>query len=230
VTRLDDPRTFRRRTTGLVVGYCLSAAATPCVAADSKSLEQVVVTATPLAGHEVSSAQLPFDVQQATAADLQRQKPLTIAGFMERNFASVTVNEAQSNTFQPDVSFRGFVASPLLGNPIGLSVFVDGVRINESFGDTVQWDLLPTDSLTQLDLLPGANPVFGLNTLGGALSLHTTSGRESPGFGADLMLGSFDRQSVQASVGAVAGATVVRQGRMGVRPVAVRAFVYASRQ
>jgi outer membrane receptor protein involved in Fe transport len=201
VSDRSDARFRARRLATLAAACGAGTCAASALGASAAPLEQVIVTAGPLAGPGISLERLPFDVQAATAADLERQQALTIAEFMDRNFSGVTINAAQSNPFQPDVSFRGFTASPLLGNPIGLSVFVDGVRINESFGDTVQWDLLPIDSIARLELLPGANPVFGLNTLGGALSLHTASGRDLPGIRADVMAGSFDRKSVVASLG-----------------------------
>ncbi len=31
----------------------------------------------------------------------------------------------------------------MLGTPQGLAVYQNGVRINEVFGDTVNWDLIP---------------------------------------------------------------------------------------
>ena len=84
-------------------------------------------------------------------------------------------------------SFRGFTASPLLGVPQGLSVFQDGVRINEPFGDVVNWDLPPQSAIASLQLIPGSNPIFGLNTLGGALSIYTKSGSTNPGTAVELL-------------------------------------------
>jgi TonB-dependent Receptor Plug Domain. len=95
---------------------------------------------------------------------------------MNRRLGSVHVNEIQGNPFQPDVSFRGYTASPLLGTPQGLSVYVDGVRMNQPFGDIVSWDLLPRTAIASIALMPGSNPLFGLNTLGGALSVQTKDG------------------------------------------------------
>ena len=89
---------------------------------------------------------------------------------------SVNVNDTAGNAFQLDVNFRGFTASPALGTPQGLSVFVDGVRVNEVFGDTVNWDLIPEGAIAKIAIVPGSNPVFGLNTLGGALSVTTRDG------------------------------------------------------
>ena len=88
----------------------------------------------------------------------------------------------QGNPFQPDVNYRGYTASPLLGTPQGLSVYMDGVRLNQPFGDVVSWDLIPRMAISStITLMPGSNPLFGLNTLGGALSIQTKDGRSQPG-------------------------------------------------
>ena len=110
--------------------------------------------------------------------------------------ASVHLNEAQSSTFQPDVQFRGFASSPLLGLPQGLAVYQDGVRVNEPFGDTVNWDALPANAVAGVVLMPGSNPLFGLNALGGALSLQTKTGFSHPGHAARVL-----RRLVRAAVG-----------------------------
>lgn len=164
-----------------------------------------VIGTTPLPGLEVPVDQVPSNVQSVSGEDLRRRKLASIADLMVQSLTSVTVNEAQSNPFQPDVSFRGFTGSPLLGNPIGLSVFVDGVRVNESFGDTVFWDLIPTPAVASISLIPGSNPVFGLNTLGGALTVRTRSGRTDPGLAAAVSGGSFGRRSAQLNAGGANG-------------------------
>jgi outer membrane receptor protein involved in Fe transport len=89
----------------------------------------------------------------------------------------------------------------LLGTPQGLSVFLDGVRINEPFGDIVNWDLIPSNAIANINLIPGSNPLFGLNTLGGALSVHTKSGAENPGVSATLSGGSWGRRAFEFEAG-----------------------------
>jgi len=121
--------------------------------------------------------------------------------FLEQNATGITVNAAQGNPFQSDINFRGFTASPLLGTPQGLSVFQDGVRLNESFGDVVNWDLIPQSAISNIQLVPGANPVFGLNTLGGALAVYTKSGRQNPGGALGTYGGSFGRKAVEFEQG-----------------------------
>src|SRR5712691_6448415 len=160
-----------------------------------------VIGVTPLPGFGVPAAQVPANVQAVTGAEIMRQHPLNLPEFMSRRLPGVNVNENQSNPFQPDVTYRGFSASPLLGTPHGISVYQDGVRINEPFGDTVNWDLIPGSAISTINIIPGSNPLFGLNTLGGALSIRTKSGAQYPGTAATLYGGSFGRRAAEAQHG-----------------------------
>ncbi|MGW8367767.1 MAG: TonB-dependent receptor plug domain-containing protein [Gammaproteobacteria bacterium] len=101
-----------------------------------------VVGRTPL-GTPVPIDQLAANVQQATADMLAEQHTRALADFLQRSFGSVFINEAQSNPLQPDLQYRGFVGSPLLGLSQGIAVYQDGVRLNEPFGDTVNWARAP---------------------------------------------------------------------------------------
>jgi hypothetical protein len=109
----------------------------------------------------------------------------------------VHVNESQGNPFQPDVNYRGYTASPLLGTPQGLSVYMDGVRLNQPFGEIVSWDLIPRIAISSTSLMPGSNPLFGLNTLGGALAIQTKDGRVAKGTSIQALYGSDSRQEVE---------------------------------
>jgi len=126
---------------------------------------------------------------------------MTLTDFMFRNLESVNVNDVLNNPYQPDISYRGFTASPLVGTPVGLSVYQDGVRINESFGDTVNWDLIPRFAIDRIELVPGSNPLFGLNTLGGSLVVRTKNGFAHKGTRFQAEGGSFGRLSAQLEHG-----------------------------
>jgi len=160
-----------------------------------------VVGATPLPGLGTPLFQVPSNVQTFGAGELGRQRTGGVAEFLNLNANSVSLNSPTGNAFQPDVSFRGFTASALLGTPQGLSVFQDGVRINEAFADVVNWDLLPKNAVASMQLLPGSNPVFGLNTLGGALTIDMKDGFTFPGATAAISAGSFGRTEVSADGG-----------------------------
>jgi outer membrane cobalamin receptor len=155
-----------------------------------------VVAATPIHGIGIQRDKIPSNVQVATSNDLARTGGVHVGEQLTSAFGSVHVNEAQNNPFQPDIQFRGFTSSPLLGLPQGLAIYQDGVRMNEPFGDTVNWDILPTNAIAGVNLMPGSNPLFGLNALGGAVSLQTKTGFSHPGHGVSLAGGSFGRRWV----------------------------------
>src|SRR6185369_4849361 len=138
-----------------------------------------VISTTPLEGLGLPLNQIPASVQTGDSAEIDRQQSLDLANFLNDNFAGVTASASAANPFQLDVYYHGFTASALLGTPEGLSVYVDGVRVNEAFGDTVNWDLIPQAAISKVTLMSGSNPVFGLNTLGGALMVRTKSGHDN---------------------------------------------------
>lgn len=160
-----------------------------------------VIGSTPLSGIGVPRQQLPANVQSISDDQLEALEALNLPEFMMRALPAVTVNEIQGNPYQVDVNYRGFTASPLLGTPQGLSVYVDGVRVNEAFGDTVNWDLLPRSAIAGIDLIPGSNPAFGLNTLGGALSIRTKNGFSDAGSKLETSGGSFGRSNIEVEHG-----------------------------
>jgi outer membrane receptor protein involved in Fe transport len=160
-----------------------------------------VISETPLAGTDLQINQIAAPVQTATAVDIENSGALDLADFMNRQLNGVFTNELAGNPFQPDVNYRGYTASPLLGTPAGLSVYVDGVRQNQPFGDVVSWDLIPKDAISEIELIPGSDPLFGLNTLGGALSIQTKSGLANPGWGGHALYGSSGRKEVEGEWG-----------------------------
>ncbi len=167
--------------------------------------EVVVIGNTPLGTTGLDRKKIPGNVQSSEDEEMHRHESLALPDFMNRRLESVNINDVQNNPYQPDVTYRGFTASPILGTPIGLSVFQDGVRVNEPFGDTVNWDLIPQIAIANMEVIPGSNPLFGLNTLGGALSVRTKSGLSHPGFHAQAYGGSYGRQAYQAEVGGSQG-------------------------
>ncbi len=160
-----------------------------------------VISTTPLPGLNMSRELVPAPVQTANDADIQRANSINIADFLNRNLGSVHINEMQNNPFQPDVNYRGYTASPLLGTPQGLSIYMDGVRMNQPFGDVMSWDLIPKSAISSITLMPGSNPLFGLNTLGGALSIQTKDGRSHPGASITTYGGSNGRHSGEFEYG-----------------------------
>lgn len=190
-----------------VIALTLAAAFAQAAAAEqviqAETIE--VIGNTPLAGVGVPRQHMPANVQSISSQQLEEQESLNLPEFMARQLPSVNLNEIQGNPFQMDLNYRGFTASPLLGTAQGLSVYLDGVRINEAFGDTVNWDLLPNSAIAGIDLIPGSNPVFGLNTLGGALAIRTKNGFTHPGSKIEMSGGSFGRRNLELEHGGHSG-------------------------
>jgi outer membrane receptor protein involved in Fe transport len=191
---------------GAAIAQDREAASPPSNPATAQELKQIVVIGNaPLPGLGLPLNQVPSNVQTADSNDMQRQQSLDLADYLTNNFTGVSVSESADNPFQLDINYHGFTASPLLGTPEGMSVYVDGARVNESFGDTVNWDLIPESAISTVTLMSGSNPVFGLNTLGGALSVQTKSGHDNPGSAFEAYGGSFGRRSFQAETGGEVG-------------------------
>ncbi len=136
------------------------------------------------------------DADDAIAVDrraLGRTPAASLLGTVAREVAGVSLSNAQGNPWQPSLVYRGFAASPLQGNAQGLAVYVDGVRFNQPFGDTVNFDLLP-DSAIESVTIKDASPVYGLNALGGAVVLATKTGRSAPGVNLYGAIGDYGRR------------------------------------
>ncbi len=177
----------------------LAVAGNPAEVLESATI--VVVGTTPLPGLGTPIRDVPANVEILTSGDISNQHQTNIAAHLEANSTSVTINSAQGNPYQSNVNYRGFSASPVLGTAQGISVFQDGVRINEPFGDVVNWDLIPQSAISSMQLIPGSNPAFGLNTLGGALALYTKSGSNYPGGAISTYTGSFGRKGLEFEYG-----------------------------
>src|SRR5262245_33771509 len=111
----------------------------------------------------------------APAADFSRDYSPNVVETFAQRIPGVTTNNVQGNEFATDLRYRGFAASPLQGTPQGLAVYMQGIRINEAFGDTVNWDLIPKVAIGRSDVWTN-NPAFGLNALGGAISFQMKDG------------------------------------------------------
>lgn len=164
-----------------------------------------VVGVAPGDGASLPAAHRPYAVRRLDAQAIERMQAGDLTDALRREMPGVSLNPVQGNPLQPDLQYRGFTASPLLGLPQGMAVYLDGVRLNEAFGDTVNWDLLPLAAIARADLVGGADPVFGLNALGGALSLHSLDGFEAARTRLDIEGGSFGRRQATLQHGGNAG-------------------------
>lgn len=161
---------------------------------------EIVVTApTPLS--DVGEHALTLPAQTVSDEEIEAAHATDVTDYLKRMVGGVFVNEVQGNPLQPDISYRGFTASPLLGTPQGLSVYMDGVRLNQPLGDVVSWDLLPKSAIRSMSLVPSSNPLFGRNSLGGALSVRTKDGKSDPGTEIEGSYGSFRRRTLEGQAG-----------------------------
>lgn len=151
-----------------------------------------VYPTSPGTGRGLEVDKVPSAINAVDANQIKRTGSLNITDALRDNIAGVNITEVTGNPFQPDVEFRGFVASPVTGTPQGLAVYQNGVRINEAFSDAVNWDLIPTAAIRSATLVTN-NPAFGLNALGGAINLQMKDGFSYQGAELDLMGGSFGR-------------------------------------
>lgn len=138
------------------------------------------------------------------AVDITRAGMPDLLSALTRTMAGVTLQDAQNNPWQPNLVYRGFIASPLQGQSQGLAVYMDGARFNQPFGDTVQFDLIPEAAIAKLNLLD-ASPVYGLNALGGAILLETKTGRSHPGLEASATGGRFGYAEASIAGGVARG-------------------------
>jgi outer membrane receptor protein involved in Fe transport len=168
---------------------------------NAPELQTVVIEATAIPGTAVDADKIPGNVQSVTAADLAREGSANLTGALDARLGSVSINDTLDDPFQPDILFRGFEASPVLGTPQGLAAYQNGVRINESFGDTVNWDLFPAIAINRVELV-SSSPVYGLNALGGGISISMKDGFSYHGSDVELSGGSFGNHAAALQYGA----------------------------
>jgi outer membrane receptor protein involved in Fe transport len=155
---------------------------------------------TPTARSGMDVDKVPAAINAVGAGQIARTGSLNIADAMQQQIPGVIISDTTGNPFQPDIEFRGFVASPVAGTPQGLAVYQNGARINEAFGDSVNWDLIPTAAIRSVTVVTN-NPAFGLNALGGAVNVLMKDGFNYKGTEINTMGGSFGRIQSSAQHG-----------------------------
>jgi iron complex outermembrane recepter protein len=143
---------------------------------------------------------VPANTQTLTPQDFDHAKSNSVPDSLLQRVPSVFNNDTAVNPFQPDVQFRGFLASPTVGTPQGLAVYQNGVRVNEVLGDTVNWDFIPSYAVHRLDVVP-SDPAYGLNALGGAIAIQMKNGFNYQGTEAEVRGGSFGRRAITVQSG-----------------------------
>ena len=196
------PRILQVLTAAFAAGFlCVESSAQTAAPPSATILPTIdVFSSTPLSGSGIGIEKVPAGVVTVDSYRIQQARTPNFTAAIARDVPSVSVSEVSGNSFQPNFEFRGFEASPVAGTPQGLAVYQNGVRINEAFGDTVNWDLIPTIAVRSVDVVAN-NPAFGLNALGGALSVQMKDGFANPGGTVDVSGGSFGRIQAGAEYG-----------------------------
>jgi iron complex outermembrane recepter protein len=140
---------------------------------------------------------VPSNTVVLTPNDFNHEYTPDFLDALNRGLPGVSLSDQTGNPFQKDLNYRGFTASPVQGTPQGIAVYQNGVRVNESWGDIVNWDFIPEKAIDKVSLFP-SNPVFGLNAIGGALSIQMKNGFTYQGTEFEGMAGSYGR--IQGSV------------------------------
>ena len=178
----------------------LSAADLETTEASGEASRVLVIGTTPVEGSEIDPDKIPAASYALGEAALDHDVSSTLPGALLQRVPSVQINDVTGNLFQPDVRYRGFTASPVLGTPQGVAVYQNGVRTNEAFGDTVNWDLIPEFAIEGLEIVSN-NPAFGLNALGGAVAVKMKNGFTFHDSGVELYGGAFGRRSATVETG-----------------------------
>jgi iron complex outermembrane receptor protein len=143
---------------------------------------------------------VPSAVQVLDVEELRRSGIPGLPDALAGQVPGLTLSDEQGNSYQPDLSLRGFQATSVTGVPQGVSVFLDGVRINEPTAEEINFDLLPTEDLDRIEVIPGPSVVFGRNTLAGAINLITRRGKEGSAASAEVSAGSAGLQKYRVRV------------------------------
>ena len=167
-----------------------------------------IIAASPLLGTGIDRDLVPAATQILTSHDIAREGNPSALQTLNNQAAGVTLDSASGNPYQPSLFYHGFEASPLQGTPQGVAVYVDGVRFNQAFGDTVNWDLIPDIAIDRMNLA-GSNPVYGLNALGGSLNVQLKNGFTYQGAEAVVSGGSFGQAQGQFQYGRQGGSESV---------------------
>ncbi len=172
--------------------------------AGTGGIDTGTVMMSPVTGSDIPIGKYPAAVGRASQDDIAKFHQASVPEVLQNTVPGVVLSDAQGNAYQRTLQYRGFNSSPLNGDAQGLAVYQNGVRINESFGDIVNWDFLPDNAIAGISIL-GANPVYGLNAIGGAIGITMRDGFNFQGAEIDTRFGSFGHKEGQLAVGARSG-------------------------
>jgi len=207
----------------LLVGAVVAMPSADAAETGQPNLPEVVVGATPLPGTAVPIDELPGEVHSLELPGVGGIPGRSATGALADRFAGIGLEDALGDAWQSSLAYRGFAASPVLGTPQGLAVYQDGVRLNEAFGDVVNWDLVPMFAVRRIDVA-GASPVYGANALGGAVAFAMKNGVSDRGLAAELERGAFATRAASVEYGGRSGGLAYYAGGRLLDEDGARAF------
>ena len=172
-----------------VLVSCLIASTTHAESEDVLETREVVVSSTRLPGAPVDAKTLPAKVTVITAEDIRKSGAKTVQEAIQWG-NNIVMYDQVGNAFQQSIDLRGFSGQPVPST----SVFVDGQRINEPDFNTINFDLIPFDTIERIEIIPGPATIYGKNAMGGVINIITKRGGEKPQVTLEPMGGSFGRQ------------------------------------
>ncbi|MBK8002675.1 MAG: TonB-dependent receptor [Gemmatimonadetes bacterium] len=164
---------------------------------------EVVGTILAPTGPKIGSG-IPARTTIISRAQIEAIEPRLLSDFLTTQ-AGISSYDDLGASYKLSLSSRGFYASPVVGLPQGISVFLDGVRQNEPDAAQVNFDLLPMEHVTRIELLSGTSSLLGRNSLGGAVNLVTNSGGGATRGEVELSGGNYKTFGGNASVAGSAG-------------------------
>ena len=187
-----------------VIGTTPLSAPRPAARPAASAATPAATVAAPAEPGAIDRDKIPSNIQTLSAADFDPATTPSLLDALARGLPGVALSDQTGNQFQLDLNYRGFIASPVIGTPQGLAVYQNGVRINEVFGDIVNWDFIPQNAINRLTLVP-SNPIYGLNAIGGALSFEMKNGFTYHGVEGEVSGGSYGRIGTSVQAGGQVG-------------------------
>ncbi len=168
-------------------------------------LAPIDVTAiAPGGGAEIPVDKYPGGLSSITSEEIQKAGSNNVQDVLQKKVPGVTLIDAAGNNLRSQLDYRGFGAGSITGFPQGIAVYQNGVRINEVFGDVLNWDLIPSNAIDSLSIQSG-NPIYGLNAIGGGANVRMKDGFTFQGVEIDAMAGSYGRRQISTQIGIESG-------------------------
>ena len=152
-----------------------------------------IISVTPVQGSGLNIDRVPGKVQSINRQQVGKKKNFSITETLNREASGISLFNLNSSPMQNDINFRGYVGGPLLGTAQSIAVYQNGMRVNESFGEVVQWDLVPDFAINNMQIFAGGDPIFGQNAIGGAITMEMKNGFNFQGANLTTSGGNYGR-------------------------------------